>query len=325
MQNIKAILEKSNKIAIFGHANPDGDAIWGMFAIGELLKNKKISYFTPDQPAKVFENVPGISRIKTEFDYKDYDLLIFIDFTEYSRIAKFTNQHWQYFDQNKLLIIDHHQGKTKSTTEYSIKDAKAMSACDIIFELINQFRHDKINKKIANYLYLWIATDTGNFMRWSSKDSIRSMQNAIELLKLWADKQRVVKEIFNKQSLQWLKFIETLIRRTQVDGNILYSYYDVKELAKHDTDKEQVKFAFETILKKVHGPKLYLLLRKDNNKMARWSLRSDNEVDCNKLAKKLFGGGGHKNAAGFGVPIRKTFTKTKSTILKKIQNYLKKN
>jgi len=80
---VKHMIEKSNKIALFGHMSPDGDCIGAMLGLGRLLEKqkKKVSYIVPNKPGKTFDFVKGIKRLKSNFDYKKYDLLIFIDFT----------------------------------------------------------------------------------------------------------------------------------------------------------------------------------------------------------------------------------------------------
>lgn len=77
------MIENAKKIAIFGHMSPDGDCIGAMLGLGRLLEKQKknVSYFVPNKPSKVFDFVKNIKRIKTNFDYGNYDLLIFVDFT----------------------------------------------------------------------------------------------------------------------------------------------------------------------------------------------------------------------------------------------------
>jgi len=61
-------------------------------SLGYILEKlgKKVSYFSPDQPNPCFNFLSEIEKIKTNFDYATYDLLIFLDFSPYSRIKKFT-------------------------------------------------------------------------------------------------------------------------------------------------------------------------------------------------------------------------------------------
>ena len=79
----KHMIENAKKIALFGHMSPDGDCIGAMLGLGKLLEKqkKKVSYFVPNKPSKVFDFIQGIKKIKSNFEYKKYDLLIFVDFT----------------------------------------------------------------------------------------------------------------------------------------------------------------------------------------------------------------------------------------------------
>jgi len=79
----KHMIEDAKKIALFGHMSPDGDCIGAMLGLGRLLEKQKkdISYFVPNKPSKVFGFIKGIKRLKSNFDYKNYDLLVFVDFT----------------------------------------------------------------------------------------------------------------------------------------------------------------------------------------------------------------------------------------------------
>lgn len=81
--NPKSLLKKSKSIALFGHTNPDGDCIGSMLGLGKILEKqgKKVSYFTPTKPSKLFHFLPDIKKIKSDFDEKKYDLLVFVDFS----------------------------------------------------------------------------------------------------------------------------------------------------------------------------------------------------------------------------------------------------
>ena len=107
---IKKTLEESKTIALFGHYHPDGDCVGSLLGLGKVLENlgKKVDYFTPSQPSKVFNFLPSFSKIKTICTYKKYDTIVFVDLSGYSRIAKFWQDNPEYFTQQKIIIFDHH-------------------------------------------------------------------------------------------------------------------------------------------------------------------------------------------------------------------------
>lgn len=245
----------------------------------------------------MFNFLPNFSKIKTKFDYQNYDLLVFVDLSSYDRIAPFTEDK-EYFDNKKIIVFDHHPGETTKHA-VALKDIKAMSCSEVIFEFAQKQRKKYLDKEIATYFYLGLMTDSGNFL--FDKDHQRIFQNALALVKLGADKTLINNNILRKKSLNQMKFLEMLIKRIRVQGEILFSYYQGNELAKYGIDQEEAGYGL-SVIQNIEGPRLTLMLRKVDSTVS-GSLRAkdtttgtiidNNKIDCNTLAK-YFGGGGHR-------------------------------
>jgi nanoRNase/pAp phosphatase (c-di-AMP/oligoRNAs hydrolase) len=80
------------------------------------------------------------------------------------------------------------------------------------------------------------------------------------------------------------------------------------------------------VIQNIDGPKLVLILKKIADKMM-WSLRSRNVqwklIDCNSIAKH-FGGGGHKPAAWFSIPVAGKFEDQVKKVVNQIVKMIKK-
>ncbi|NOZ44684.1 MAG: hypothetical protein GXP45_06150, partial [bacterium] len=212
-----------------------------------------VNYFTPGKPDPSFDFITKIKKFKTEFDYQKYDTLLFLDFTDYIRIEKFTKDHEEYFDKGNLIIIDHHIGDIPHTCKTYYKDTHALSSCDIVFEFLERRDQKNIDKEIANDLYLGITTDSGNFTFGDNEQSIRILHNASKLIHYGADKANIIQNVFYQQSFTGLHFIQKLIQRSKIKGKILYTYYNIKDLHKYKIDAEQAKLFFNSIITKVYG------------------------------------------------------------------------
>jgi len=330
LQAIKSKLETSQKIAIFGHENIDWDSLWSMLWLGEILENlwKQVEYYTPDKPAKNLIEATNTSKIKTEFNYDVFDLIIFVDFHELIRIKKFSENKEKYFEDNFLMIFDHHEQSGPDISKLSIIDSESQSTCGIIFEIIKEIFPNSVNETIANNLFLGIMTDTWNFLYWNNKRTIRSMQNWLELLKLWADKERLVDIIFYRQAPEIIQIQWKLSQRSKQEWEILYTYYEVDEIQELWLDKEQVKAIFSDTFKRIYWPKLFILFRKEWNEI-KWSLRTwtspDKKIDCQKLARELFGWWWHKESSWFTVISTLDIKLEIKQIINKIHNYLLNN
>jgi len=313
-------IKQSKRIAIFGHMSPDGDCIGSMLWLGKLLEKqkKKVKYFVPNTPSKLFDFVKGIKKLKTNFDYATYDLLIFVDFTGAERIGTIYENNPDYFAHQNILVFDHHIANTQETWTI-IKDSKSISACEIIFEHTYQRWPNLYDKDIATYFYLWVTTDSWNFI--FGEDHIRTFTTALQLLKLWADKESIVENVIRKKSVHSIKFLEVLLKRMKYHNkHILYTYYDEKELEVYGIDQEEASYGLH-IIQNIDGPSLVLLIRKIGESV-RCSLRAKKQkwqpIDCNKIAKTLWWWW-HKLAAGFWLPVQGKFQTQIEDILTKIE------
>ena len=324
----KHMIEKAKKIALFGHMSPDGDCIGAMLGLGRLLEKQKknISYFVPNKTSKVFDFVKNIQRLKSNFDYKNYDLLIFTDFTWIDRMGIIGQANPEYFKNKQILVFDHHPGNEEDCG-IIIKDIKSISTCEIVFEHTYKRRPKLYDKDIATYFYLGITSDSGNFL--FEQDHIRTFTNVVKLLKIGADKDLVVNNLLRKRSLNAIRFLQQLLNRITQVGELLYTYYDEKELETYKIDQEEASYGLH-IIQNINGPQAVLLMRKVNDiirgslraKELEWEIRGKGKIDCNKIAQALWGGG-HKLAAGFSIPAKGEFEQQIGIIAKQINTLIK--
>lgn len=308
----KHILESAKKIALFWHMSPDGDCIGAMLGLGRLLEKqgKKVKYFVPNTPSKIFNFLKWIKRLKSNFDYKSYDVLVFVDFTWLDRIGVLYQANPNYFEEKQLLVFDHHIGDNLKNAVF-VKDVASTSTCEILFELTYKWRADKYDKDIATYFYLWLTTDSGNFL--FDENHERIFTNALNLIKLWANKKMIIYNVMRKRSLNAIRFLQLLLNRIKQIGDLLYTYYDDEEMKEYNIDQEEASYGLH-VIQNIDGPKVVVLLRKIGE-VIRGSLRAkkieskssnDERIDCNAIAKKMWWGW-HVGAAGFSVAAKWSF------------------
>lgn len=301
VQALKQQIEQATHIAIFGHDNPDGDALWSMLGLGRIIEkmNKKVSYFASPKPSKIFDFLPWIEKIQSVFDYsKRYDLIIFVDFSPYARTI-FSSGQYDYFDSKKLIIMDHHLGETPSHA-LTIKDDKADSNCEWIFENTKEIWSDYYDSEVATYLYMGLMTDTGNFQY--DKQADRSLRNAADLVALGADKQLLTRQFFGTLQIEQLQFFNAVFPRLKQHGSIWFIYFTPEDYLPLWLDKEQAGWYLWAIVQKIPGIDLILICRWEDNTI-KISIRSKNaDMSAEKIARSL-GGWGHFYAAGAKVEV----------------------
>ena len=104
LEQIKDCILNSDKIAIFNHKNPDGDAFGSAYALKLALSSigKKAEVFLrpDDYTSSEFTYVKGSE--KTGLNIEDCDLKISVDSSDILRISDFE----EYFTGN-TIAIDH--------------------------------------------------------------------------------------------------------------------------------------------------------------------------------------------------------------------------
>ena len=313
----KKLIENSKKIAIFIHENPDWDTIWSALAIWEVLRKfwKQINYFSPSKISKKFYFIDKIKLFETQFDFWNYDILIFCDIGSVRWQLSFWKENLGYWYNKIKVIFDHHKS-AEDWGDITFRNYKYSSNCFLIYDfLINIWWQSYIDSEISSYLLLWHLTDT-NFCKWSSA-SWKDMKVAGELVRLWGDKDIIVENIFYNSSYEAIKFLEVLLKRTEKKNRLIYSWYDEEELS-DGVDKEDADYIME-LMRRVKEVDMYLLLKKQGE-FIKWSLRTKFD-GADLIARKLFGWGWHSRAAWFkieynpSVPIQKQIEQIVNKIL----------
>ena len=298
-EEIKLKLEQAQNIAIFGHQSIDWDAIGSMFWLGLQLEKlwKNISYFTPDAPSDIFSFLP-IQNLQTEFDYWDYDLIAFVDFSTYNMIRNFSLWHEEYFDWQQKVIIDHHIFSTQLPNAVEFRDDSSISAAQLVFELTQQWRPDLIDSEIATFMLMWIMTDSGNFRFDEWEESIRVSRNNLALLEKWAKKKQIIDNVFRSKSYEDLEFMQIILGRLQKTDDIVYSRYGQEELEKLWLHPDSANYALY-LIGDIKDQNL-VILGKEKDDYIKVSLRGKWKYNCRDIATH-FWWGGHANAAGCSI------------------------
>ena len=283
------LIQRSEKIALLTHRNPDGDAMGSCFALDKFLKkfNKRTEIIYPTEP---------------EFEYKRYskqfivdkhtqtpDLIICCDTASYERM------YWpKEFEQISLINIDHHISNTIKG-KFNFIEGNVSSCCELLFFILSEWDFDLINVNIAEDLLFGIMSDSQAFH--TKATTSQTFRVAATLIDFGTNMFQIKNEIFSNKSSDVIKLWEFLFKRIEIDKNkkAVWSYLTQEDL-KNLNLKLNAIVGFIDFLSEVSEIDVSIFFYEDEEGKSKASLRSK-EYDVNKLASK-FGGGGHKNAAG---------------------------
>ncbi len=320
-EELKNKFEQAQNIAIFGHQSIDWDAIWSMFWLWLQLEKlwKNILYFTPDAPSDTFSFLP-IQNLQTEFDYWDYDLMAFVDFSTYNMIKKFTHWKEEYFDKQQKVIIDHHIFSKELPNSVEFRDDTSISAAQLVFELTQQWRRDLIDSQIATFILTWIMTDSGNFRFDEWEESIRVSRNNLALLEKWAKKKQIIDNVFRSKSFEDLEFMQIILGRMKRVDDIIYSRYSQEELEQYWLHPDSADYALYLIWD-IKDQEL-VILWKEKDDHIKFSLRAKWKYNCRDIAKHFLWWW-HANAAWCSIEKSWNLEKDVIDFVNQVKNLIK--
>ena len=294
---ICAGIKKYNNFLIASHTHPEGDALGAQLGFYNLIRElgKRATIVSQDALPYGYDFLPKnklIRRLSKASKGIDFDCLVILDCADLKR----TGEVYKLNIKNKpVLNIDHHISN-KFFGDINWVEPLASSCSEMIYKLYKQL-HLRLNKETALVLYTGIMTDTGSF-RYSNTSSF-THQAAAQLLESGINVAGVYRSTYENIPISDVKSLLKLLASIQfcAQGKIAWFKMDkdVIRSRKPCVDLADLALSFGRAIKAVE---VVLLFKGDLKKCeVRVNLRSQGRVDVNKIAV-LFGGGGHKTAAG---------------------------
>jgi phosphoesterase RecJ-like protein len=300
LQAVADAIREHDGYVVTTHENPDGDALGSLLATTVALRQlgKDVEMFMPlttSVPQEYqFMQLDGLLRELP--DNMEERVLVAVDCAKADRIGP----DLSVVDRAKLVVdIDHHHDNTRfGAINLIVSDASSTGEVlrDVFAEL-----GVEITPELAEPLYIALVTDTGRFQYTNTTP--KSLRLAAELVEAGADVHAVFQQVYESVEFAKLKLLARALDRATVleGGRIVVSHLVRTDFA----DVGAVEAYSEGIidyLRAVEGSELAVLIReppRDDGPVRRISLRASvDELDVSAIAR-LFGGGGHRQAAGF--------------------------
>ena len=215
MDQIIQHIRDGQHILIASHAEPDGDSVGSLVALGLALAklDKKITMYNPSPIPAVYRFLPGAGRIVRQIKNADtYDLALVLDCGDLVRIGETSAE----VDKIPVLInIDHHVSNT-GFGHIQFIDTTACATAEIVYRLINALEIP-FDKAIATSIYTGILTDTGSF-RFSNTN-----QAAFAISKVMTDAgvepHNVAQHVFGTYSIGRIKLLNLALNSIEISDN----------------------------------------------------------------------------------------------------------
>lgn len=296
MLNLFEEVKNANTIAITGHVRPDGDcvgsnlAIWN-YVISKFPEKQCDVYLTLPMPNS-FKFLVGFDQIKYEYKTGEYDLLIVCDCNNLSRTGdnEILGQH-----SKRMINIDHHEFP-KEEQPFAEKYAfpEASSTCELVYELIGE---EEVTKEIAECIYTGIVHDTGIFQFNCCHRSTMNVAGA--LMEKGIDPNFIIDETYYRKTFVQTRIMGRALAKARLHEKsiLISSIITLKEMHEENASSKHMD-GIANQLRITKGVRVALFMYETSPGEYKCSLRTNDDTDLNLIAN-VFGGGGHKKAAGF--------------------------
>jgi phosphoesterase RecJ-like protein len=300
LQAVAAALREHDRFLVVTHENPDGDALGSLLAMTLALRQlgkDALMFLSGDAPLPreyAFMQLDGLRRELP--DDMEERVLVAVDCAKGDRIGPDRAPE----ERAKVVVnLDHHHDNSRFG-DINLIAPEASSTGELLRDVFRELGVE-LTAEIAEPLYIALVTDTGRFQY--SSTTPKSYRLAAELIEAGADFHAVFRQVYESLELAKLKLLARALDRTRVleGGRMIVSYLlrtDFAEVGAVEAYSEGII----DFLRAVEGAELAVLIReppRDTGPARRVSLRASiDELDVSAIAR-AFGGGGHRQAAGF--------------------------
>jgi bifunctional oligoribonuclease and PAP phosphatase NrnA len=314
-------LTGTRKFIITAHETPDGDAIGSECAMFRALRSlgKEALILNADPTPHKFsfldaDRIVGVLQREEQLpaDIGSWCLLM-LDVNDVHNIGQLESLVLPRVAAH--FIIDHHEQDEDLLTGNLVQKS-ASSTCEILYQLFREMKIP-IGFQIAQALFTGIVYDTGSFVY--PKTTALTFEIARDLVQQGVEPNLVYSRLYESNSISALRLqsrvlstlelaygdhvsILTLLRQMIVDSSAIYEEAD--QLINIPLKSEDIRVS--------------IFFKENPEGLLRCSMRSKGNINVAEIAQ-LFGGGGHKTAAGF--KCRESIDRTKELVLEKLRIY----
>ena len=304
--DLKAIadaLRQHDRFLVVTHENPDGDALGSLLAATLALR----------QLGKdVVMYLAGQTPLPREYAFMPFDELVReppADAAERVLLAVDCAKEDRIGDEAAIsraplvLDVDHHHDNTRFG-DLNLIVADASSTGEVLRDVFAELGIE-LTPELAEPLYIALVTDTGRFQY--ANTTPKALRLAAELVEAGADIHAVFQEVYESVEFAKLKLLARALGRAEVleGGRIVVSHLLRTDFAEVGASEPYSEGIID-YLRAVEGAELAVLVREQLNEASqayKGSLRSSiDELDVSAIARR-FGGGGHRQAAGFSTDL----------------------
>jgi phosphoesterase RecJ-like protein len=295
-------IRTGDRFLVAGHKEPDGDCVGSSLALCSVLRRLgKEALPCSAGPFKrtevkpfeqLFTGAPGEEECRGA-------RVIIVDCSSLDRIGDLES----CLKGLPLAFIDHHSaGVHPGGDTVLFLDPDAPSVTFMILALIEALGLTP-SREEAEHLFFGLCTDTG-FFRHVDEEGAEAFSYAYRLIRAGASPKKTFNAINGGKSFNSRILLGIQLSRAEehFGGRLIYTSEEYEETRRFGLEGRDSDSLYQLLLSAA-GVEAIAVVRQETPEKCTVGLRSRDRVDVAAVAAD-FGGGGHKNAAGFAADAR---------------------
>ena len=320
----KRLAQKSHRLVLTTHWNPDGDAIGASLGLAHYLRGQghSVEVVLPNTPSATLQNTPGYAAAfvhcyadntaKADAIFAASEGLLSLDYNTASRVGESMQSKIELFEGFKVLI-DHHQSPDTGY-DYIVSQTTKSSTAEMVYDFIAA-DGGALDVAAADCLMTGLITDTGSFRFPSVQPATLAAASA--LMTAGAEPYRIHERLFDANPVSRLKLWGRGLTSLEIlaGGKATLVHLKAEDLQVCGYVPGDTEGLVNQGLS-LEGVSVSVFAREDQEGQVKLSFRSKGSVDVNAFARQHWQGGGHVHAAGgrSDLDLEATLTALRSTL-----------
>ncbi len=294
LSQVVELIENNESFAITTHLRPDGDGIGSSLGLSLLLRSlgKRADILVRDPIPASYLQLAGAEDIRVVDSIEgDFDAVFVVECSDVNRPGI------RGVEDQFIVNIDHHT-TCEHFGDINWIDPTASAVGEMIYNLCKAIG-GRVSEEIAKCLYLALVSDTGSFHYANTTD--RTLKVASELVKAGVRPSDITEVVYNSYSWSRIKLMQQVLATVRRDETgTVASMRQTLEMSENAGAMDGDNSGFVNVPLTAKEINAVVFMREVQPGAYRVSLRSRGDLNVAHVAEK-FGGGGHRNAAGFRV------------------------
>jgi phosphoesterase RecJ-like protein len=291
LSQVVQLIEVNKRFLITSHVRPDGDGLGSGLALYWMLRSleKEAVVVLRDPVPPAYLVLPGSELVRVQPEVDDrYDAAFVMECSDVDRpgLPGLRNQF--------VVNIDHHS-TTQPFGHINWIDSTSAAVGEMIYNLCKALGVE-VTKEIAECIYTALLTDTGSFH--FSNTTERTLKIASELVRRGVEPARISQALFYSHPFSRIRLLGLVLSTIERDetGHIAWVTMDREMMETAEAAEDDADGIVNHALS-IAEVQAVAFFKELSPGVYRISLRSKGKSNVAKVAE-LFGGGGHRNAAG---------------------------